>query len=107
LAPRYLSNRRDLNALVTGVRLTREIGQASALSPWRGEELSPGPAVSNDESAPAFIPAGLQPRYHYVGTCRIGTDEMADAGTDLRVRGVSGLRIADASLISVGSLRQH
>jgi choline dehydrogenase len=44
--------------------------------------------------------AGLQSHYHYAGTCRIGTDEMAAVDTDLRVHGISGLRIADASVIS-------
>lgn len=85
--------------LVTALGLAREIGQASALSSWRGEELFPGPAVSDGESARAFVRARLQSHYHYAGTCRIGTGVNAVVDPDLRVLGLTGLRIADASVI--------
>ncbi|GHH34865.1 GMC family oxidoreductase [Lentzea cavernae] len=91
LAPRYLTDERDMTAMVNGLRLVREIGAANALTPWRGEEAETG--------GEAYIRATAAPYYHYVGTCKLGVDEMSVVDHDLRVHGVEGLRIADASVI--------
>ncbi|BCB74747.1 FAD-dependent oxidoreductase [Phytohabitans flavus] len=99
LDPGYLADERDVAALVSGVEKIREIGWASALDPWRAGELVPGPNARDRRAVEAFIRASLQSIYHYVGTCRIGTDPMAVVDTDLRVRGVEGVRVADASVM--------
>ncbi|SFR03915.1 choline dehydrogenase [Lentzea waywayandensis] len=91
LAPRYLTDARDMTAMVNGLRLVREIGAASALEPWRGQEMESG--------GEAYIRATAAPYYHYVGTCKLGVDEMSVVDHDLRVHGIEGLRIADASVI--------
>ena len=91
LVPRYLTDARDVTAMVNGMRLIHEIGAASALKPWRGQEVEPG--------GEAHIRATTAPYYHYVGTCKLGEDEMSVVDHDLRVHGIEGLRIADASVI--------
>jgi choline dehydrogenase len=91
LAPRYLTDPRDMTAMVNGMRLIHEIGAANALKPWRGQDAAPG-----DE---AYIRATTATYYHYAGTCKLGADEMSVVDRDLRVHGIEGLRIADASVI--------
>ncbi|MER5793387.1 GMC family oxidoreductase N-terminal domain-containing protein [Streptomyces sp. NPDC001980] len=99
LDPRYYSDRRDLDAMVSGLRTAREIGDAPALADWRGEEALPGPAVRDDEQLAAYLRRNLRSYSHYAGTCRTGTDEAAVVDPALRVRGVGGLRVADASVM--------
>jgi choline dehydrogenase-like flavoprotein len=99
--PNYLGDLRDVATMHEGLRIARRIGRAGPLAPWRGEEVHPGPAV-NDTDTDAlreYLRDSLTCYFHYVGTCRMGTDEMAVVDTDLRVRGVSGLRVADASVM--------
>ncbi|MGW1759656.1 GMC family oxidoreductase [Streptomyces mirabilis] len=99
LDPRYYTDSRDLAAMAGGLRTAREIGSAPALTDWRGEEVLPGPAVHDDEQWAAYLHRNLRTYSHYAGTCRIGTDETAVLDPKLRVRGVSGLRVADASVM--------
>ena len=99
LDPRYLSDSRDLDALVAGLELVREIGRAPALAPWRDQEVSPGAGIQDDDSIRGFLRAKLESYFHYAGSCRMGSDNMAVVDTDLRVRGIDGLRIADASVM--------
>jgi choline dehydrogenase len=93
--PGYLSDRRDLDTLAAGLELVREIGLAPSIRAWRAEECVPG----SDADLRAYLRAHLLTYFHYVGTCRIGPDPMAVVDTELRVRGVAGLRVADASVI--------
>jgi choline dehydrogenase len=98
--PRYFSDPRDMRTLVEGVRRTLAIMESPALAPWRGPMLYP---LSADE--PAGIERELRrsadTEYHPVGTCRMGPASAADAVVDseLRVHGVAGLRLADASIM--------
>jgi choline dehydrogenase len=97
--PNYYADPRDLHAFAAGLRAAREIGRAAALDPWRGEEVLPGPDVNDDASLRAYLRRNLTTYAHPGGTCRIGTDEEAVLDIDLRVRGISGLRVADASVM--------
>jgi choline dehydrogenase len=97
--PNYYADPRDLHALTAGLRAAREIGRAPALDEWRGEEVLPGPGDNDDASLRAYLRRNLQTYSHPGGTCRIGTDTDAVVGTDLRVHGISGLRVADASVM--------
>jgi choline dehydrogenase-like flavoprotein len=97
--PNYYADPRDLEAFAAGLRAARKIGRAGALDQWRGEEVLPGPGVSDDASLRAYLRQNLRTYSHPGGTCRIGTDGEAVVGTDLRVRGISGLRVADASVM--------
>jgi choline dehydrogenase len=93
--PGYLSDEDDVRVLLHGVRLARRLLETSALKPFVGEELLPGTGAQSDEELTAVLRAKAHTLYHPVGTCALGT--VVDA--DLRVHGVHGLRVADASVI--------
>jgi choline dehydrogenase len=97
--PNYYADPRDLEVFVAGLRAARKIGRAAALDPWRGEEVLPGPDVNDDASLRAYLRQNLQTYSHPGGTCRIGTDGEAVVDTHLRVHAISGLRVADASVM--------
>jgi choline dehydrogenase len=99
LDPNYLSDPRDIDALVAGLDLARAIGRASALDPWRSAEVHPGPPAGSGDSLRPYLSRALQTYHHPVGTCRIGEDDTAVLDTELRVRGISGLRVADAAVM--------
>lgn len=99
LDPNYFGDDHDLDTMVAGLRLAREIGQAPALDEWRGAEVGPGPDVHDDAALRAYVRSTLASYCHPVGTCRIGDDPMGVVDTELRVHGISGLRIADGSVI--------
>lgn len=91
----------DLKRMVEAVRLSRRIFAQDAFAPFRGEELFPGESVQSDEQIVDFIRRKAESIYHPVGTCKIGRADDAEAVVDaqLRVRGVSGLRVVDASVM--------
>lgn len=97
--PRYLSDPRDVQAMVTGLKIAREIGEASALAPWRAGEALPGPGADTDQALRQYADAAMESYFHPVGTCKIGIDAMSVVDPELRVHGISGLRIADASVM--------
>lgn len=97
--PRYLSHGDDLRTLVEGVRLARRIAGAPALAEVGARELMPGKGTRSDEAIARYVEKNLITTYHFAGTCRMGEDERAVVDTTLRVRGVEGLRIADASVV--------
>ncbi|WP_406361248.1 GMC family oxidoreductase [Streptomyces sp. NBC_01579] len=97
--PRYYSDDRDIDRMVHGLRVAREIGSALALAHWREKEALPGPDVHDDKGLRAYLFRNLRSYSHYAGTCRVGVDEAAVVDAALRVRGVSGLRVADASVM--------
>ena len=81
------------------MRLAREIAHGDAFTPFRGEEHAPGRAAQTDAEITAYIREVVQTIYHPVGTCKMGHDALAVVDTDLRVRGVEGLRVIDASIM--------
>ncbi|MER7807565.1 GMC family oxidoreductase N-terminal domain-containing protein [Streptomyces sp900116325] len=97
--PRYYSDDRDIDRMVRGLRVAREIGSAPALGHWREREALPGPDLHDEDGLRAYLFTNLRSYSHYVGTCRIGVDGTAVVDPDLRVHGVSGLRVADASVM--------
>ncbi|MFC7157762.1 GMC family oxidoreductase [Halomarina halobia] len=97
--PRYLTETADLNALVDGLRTAREIARADAFDEYRGREVWPGEEVQTDEGLEAHIRETAHTIYHPVGTCKMGDDSMAVVDDNLRVHGVEGLRIVDASIM--------
>lgn len=100
--PRYFSDPEnyDRDVLIAGVRLAREIAQQSALKSWIERELAPGIDVQSDAELGEYVRRSSNTVYHPAGTCRIGSDDnsMAVVDPSLRVRGVSNLRVADASV---------
>jgi choline dehydrogenase len=97
--PAYLADPRDLDTMRRGLAAARRIGSAEALGPWRGEEVLPGPHVVTRLDINDFLRASLVPYFHYSGTCRIGTDSDAVVDSELRVHGIDGLRVVDASVM--------
>ncbi|WP_374533835.1 choline dehydrogenase [Phenylobacterium sp.] len=97
----YLATEEDRRALREGVRMMRKVAAQAALDPYRTEELFPGKAVETDEQIDAWIRQHAETIYHPVGTCKMGADgdEMAVVGADLKVRGIEGLRVVDASVM--------
>jgi choline dehydrogenase len=97
--PNYYADRRDLDAMSAGLCAARKIGGASSLDRWRGDEVLPGPKVHDVESILGYIRKNFRSYSHYGGTCRIGTKDGGVVDTELRVHGVNGLRVADASVM--------
>jgi choline dehydrogenase len=97
----YLQAQADLDALADGVRLARRLGASSAYDALRGEELEPGANVASPPDLERFIREKSDSIYHAAGTCRMGPASSADSVVDagLRVYGVEGLRVADASIM--------
>ncbi len=101
IRPRYLSDPegRDLSTLLEGVRIARRILAQPALRPFAGPEIFPGEGVVDDAALTAFVRRKAETIYHPVGTCRMGSDASAVVDPRLRVRGVEGLRVVDASVM--------
>jgi choline dehydrogenase len=95
----YLSEPRDLDALVEGVRLARLLAESDAYDPIRGAPSDPDASVSTDADLRTFIRRAADTIFHPMGTCRMGRDPEAVVGPDLRVNGVAGLLVADASVV--------
>jgi choline dehydrogenase len=99
IAPNYLATGDDRQVAVAGLRFTRRIMSAPALAPYQPEELKPGQAVTTDE---ALLHAARDlgtTIFHPVGTCRMGRDPGAVVDDRLRVHGIAGLRVIDASVM--------
>lgn len=96
--PAFLSDERDLERLVKGVKVTRTIMQAPPLSPFRHKELYMR-GDENDDELKEHIRSRADTIYHPVGTCRMGEDGHAVTDARLRVRGIENLRVADASVM--------
>jgi choline dehydrogenase len=97
--PRYLSAPEDVETLYRGVEMAREIGRQAAFDPYRIKETWPGPQASDREATVAMMREWGETIYHPVGTCRMGVDEKAVVDGQLRVNGVEGLRVVDASVM--------
>ncbi len=97
----YLSDAEgyDLKMLIEGVKLSRELLSQPAFTDYRAGEMFPGSDVRTDAQIEAFCRAKAETIYHPVGTCRMGDDADAVVDAQLRVRGVSGLRVVDASVM--------
>lgn len=97
--PKFLSDERDLKTLIEGAKLTREILLGAPLAHYRHREMFGVQDGMTDAQWEAHIRARSDTIYHPVGTCKMGVDEMAVVDPELRVRGLSGLRVVDASVI--------
>lgn len=101
ITPMYLSTPEDRRVAADALKLTRRIAAAPALAPYQPQEFKPGPAFQTDEELAAAAGAIGTTIFHPVGTCRMGrkNDTSAVVDSELRVRGVAGLRVADASVM--------
>lgn len=97
--PRYLDDGADLEVLLRGIEISRELAHAHAFDGLRGRELAPGDAVTDRAGLAAYVRANASTVWHPVGTCRMGSDRDAVVDARLRVHGVDRLRVADASVM--------
>jgi choline dehydrogenase len=97
IEPNYLQADSDLEVLLRGVELARELASTKAMAPFTAGEAAPG-GRSRAEVA-QYIRSHCSTVWHVSGTCRMGTDGMAVVDPQLRVRGIDGLRVADASVM--------
>lgn len=97
--PDYLSDPEDLRVMRQGIRLVREIIAQHPFDSFRGSEYAPGEAKQSDDELDQYIRNNAATLYHPVGTCKMGQDEMAVVDARLRVRGIDGLRVVDASIM--------
>lgn len=99
---RYFTDEEDYDAqtIVDGLRIAREIAATEPFASWISHEVAPGPQLQSDEELSEFGRRAAHTVYHPAGTCRMGaaTDETAVVDPRLRVRGLSGLRVVDASV---------
>src|SRR5580700_7020810 len=95
----YLATEVDRTANVEGLKILRKILRAPALAPFVVEEVDPGKKVSTDEEWLAYCRARGSTIYHPTSTCRMGSDPLAVVDQCLRVRGIEGLRVVDASVM--------
>jgi choline dehydrogenase len=103
IQPNYLSDCGEIDVLRRGLRLARQIAGARAFNGLRGAEVWPGPDVADadDAALDEFIRRTAETLYHPIGTCKMGRDPLAVVDPSLRVHGLEGLRVVDASVIPV------
>ncbi|MEV4137070.1 GMC family oxidoreductase N-terminal domain-containing protein [Dactylosporangium sp. NPDC049742] len=101
IEPGYLSEEADLRRMVWGVRVAERLARSAALKPYVGEPMEPYAGVLDDDGVADSIRRHSETLYHPVGTCRMGTGDDAVVDPSLRVRGLTGLRVVDASVMPV------
>jgi choline dehydrogenase len=89
----------DIEPLIRAIRLVRRAFASPPFARYAAVESAPGPSVQSDEDIAAYIRATSYTVHHPAGTCRMGSDPDAVLDPDLRVRGIDGLRVADASIM--------
>ena len=99
LHPNYLATMTDQQVVVAAMKLSRRIARTPTLAPYIKEEIHPGPEVQSDEQLLDHARDIGQTIYHPVGTCKMGSDPEAVVDSRLRVHGIEGLRVADASIM--------
>lgn len=99
IRPNFLADPQDQDCLVAGMHMAREIMSQAPMEAFRGAELNPGPAVASDADLLDFARRTGQTIYHPIGTCAMGSGPEAVVDPQLRLRGIRGLRVADASVM--------
>ena len=94
----FLGDGIDRETMVEGFKMMRRIVEAPPMDPFRGEEYSPGPGIATDQEIEQWIRENSETAYHPIGTCRMGQGPNAVVDENLKVHGLEGLRIADASI---------
>lgn len=97
--PNYFEREIDLQTMREGVKIGRKIFAQHAFDPFRADEYAPGPEVVTDNEIEDWIRLNVDSNYHLSGTCKMGVDNLAVVDNSLRVRGVDGLRVIDASIM--------
>ncbi|HEY4025264.1 MAG TPA: FAD-dependent oxidoreductase [Candidatus Dormibacteraeota bacterium] len=108
ISANYGAEESDIDRIVTMVEIARDIYRTRAFAEWGMQDVSPGPTVTTRAQLRDWIIDNVGSYYHFVGSCRMGSDRLAVVDPRLRVRGVDGLRVADGSVIpSIPSANPH
>ena len=99
IRPNYLSDELDRRTLVAGLKIARRIVGNPALDRYRAFEMNPGDQCQSDDDFLNYARRSGQTAFHVIGTCKMGNDPMAVVDDELRVRGLEGLRVVDASIM--------
>ncbi|WP_321795895.1 GMC family oxidoreductase [Caballeronia sp. J97] len=99
IEPRYLTAEADRITILEGLRLARAVSRQPHLASLIVRETRPGPDLQDDAGLLDYIKTSGQTSWHPIGTCKMGIDDMAVVDPQLRVRGVTGLRVADSSIM--------
>ncbi|MBU2865508.1 GMC family oxidoreductase [Pacificibacter marinus] len=99
IQPNYLTAAKDRDVMVAGMKLVRTVAEQPALSDYIANEIVPGDAVQSDAEILDYVRANGSTIFHPSSTCRMGADAGAVVAPDLRVNGIMGLRVADASIM--------
>jgi choline dehydrogenase len=94
-----LSERRDVETLIAGLRIARKVFETSPMADEIDHEMAPGKDVQSDAELEAYLRRAAMVSHHPVGTCAMGHGETAVVDPQLRLRGIAGLRVADASIM--------
>lgn len=95
----YFAEEKELDALIKGLRIGRKVLAQPALAPYFAAEEVPGPDILSDQDLRKFLRARVETVYHTASSCKMGSDPMAVVDTELRVHGLEGLRVVDASIM--------
>ena len=95
----YFDDPNDIATLREGIRIGRRLISQPAFDPYRGEEYQPGASARSDAALDAYIRGEVTSNYHLSGTCKMGSDPLAVVDHTLRVHGLDGLRVIDASIM--------
>jgi len=101
IRPNLLEREADVATMLDGLKLIRKLGQTPALSKWIATERDPGADCASDTQLVDYVRAKGFTVYHPVGTCKMGNDAEAVVDNELRVHGMAGLRVIDASVMPV------
>jgi choline dehydrogenase len=99
IQPNYFADRHDQQTIIEGVKMLRDIAGQKAFRDLWSDEILPGPTCKSDTDILSFTQSNGGTVFHCVGTCKIGHDPMAVLDPDLKVKGIDGLRVADASVM--------
>ena len=99
IAPNYLTSEKDCAVMLAGMKATRRLIDTAAMRPYVAREYDPGPSCRSDDELMEYLRMRGGIAYHPVGTCRMGNDDLAVVDQRLRVRGLEGLRVVDASIM--------
>ena len=94
----YLAEPQDLKTLVDGVELLRDVFSQKPFDPYRGSEIGPGSEIKSKSDLKNWVKREASTVHHLSGSCRMGVDEASVTDPELRVRGIAGLRVVDASI---------
>jgi pyridoxine 4-oxidase len=96
--PHYLETEYDRLTFRKALKAARLVGRQPALDPWRAHEVFPGAGVISDDDLDRFITLSASTHHHPAGTCRMGSDDLSVVDGNLKLHGISGLHVVDASV---------